>query len=204
MVVWKAVATAIDAGAGLATIFAAVVAVRALGEWRRRLKGATEYRLAIRVLRAVVRLRDKIASARGLFNNMVPIYEGETDTNTPELVERERKRYWEYFREVIQADLALKALRPESEIHWGFEATQHIDAMDEHARKLRGNYMAYFQARLRVLRHDQTYAQVVQLCEKVVFNKKVTDDDRDEYGEALDATVTDALAFLRAKIALTR
>ncbi len=133
---------------------------------------------------------------------MVPIYKSESETNTPEFVERERKKYWEYFREAIQADLALKALRPEAEIHWGFDAARHIDAMDQHALKLRGNYLAYFRARLRVLRHEKAYGQVVESCGAVIFKKELNKDDRTEYGEALDTAVCDALSFLKAKITL--
>ncbi len=201
---WKELELFVNIGAGLATIFAAVVAVRALGAWRHQLKGSTEYKLAIRVLRALLRLRDRITAAREPFNHMVPIYEGESDTNTPEFVERERKKYWEYFREVIQADLALKALRPEAEIHWGLDATKHIDAIDERARTLRGNYIAYFQGRLRVLRGERSYAQVVESCRKVIFNTRLTDQDQDEYGDGLDVVVRGALDFLNKKIDLTK
>lgn len=201
---WKAVATAVSVSAGLATIFAALVATRALGEWRHQLKASTEYRLAIRVLRAVLRLRDNIVSAREPFNHMVPIFEGERDTDTAEFVERERKKYFEYFREVIRADLALNALRPEAEIHWGPDGTKHIDAMDECARKLRGNYRAYFHARHQIILNKPGYVDATESFRKVVFNTKLADTDKDEFGDTLDVAVGEALAFLRKKIDLAK
>ena len=187
----------------LATLVAAGVAVWGIRAWRHELKGATEYRLAIRVYRRVLRLRDKIEAARDGFNHFVPVYEGERDTNTPELIERERLEYWDWAREVLKATLALNALRPEAEMHWSVEGTKHIDAMDQLARKLRGNYRAYFHHRLRALRGEAEHAQAAEYCKKVIFNTKLTKEDRDEYGELLDAATEDARSFLRRKIDLT-
>lgn len=191
-------------GAGLATIFTAVLALVAVRSWRHQLKGATEYKLAIRVYRGVLRLRNHINAAREPMNHWLPIYEGESFENTPDMVERERKEYWNWYREVVKSTLALKALRPEVEIHWDYEGMRHIDAMEDCAKKLRGNYKAYFQAQLHVLRGEAGWAQVVASSRKVLYNPKLADTDKDEYGDALNGTVEAARAFLRHKIDLTK
>lgn len=194
----------VSIGAGFATIIAAGVAVWGIRSWRHQLKGSTEYRLAIRVLRAVLGLRDKITSARDLSNHMVPIFEGEKmDADTPEFVERERKQYWDYFREVIRADLALKSLRPEVEIHWGFDGIMHINAMDEMVRRLRGGYKAYFQHRQRAVRGDSGFAEFARADMKIIFEMKV-ENGKDEYGDNLDRVVEEARNFLKGKIDLTK
>jgi hypothetical protein len=189
---------------GIATIIAAIVAVWGIRAWRHRLKGSTEYRLAIRLYVAVIRLRDHIRAARELLNHQVPTYEGERDANTPEIVERARKEYWTWFREVIRSALALKAIRPEAEIHWGFEATRHIDDIEGHAHKMQGSYSTYYQFRLKVLRGEHGYEKAVESCRTVIFNTKFTDQDKDEYGEALEALVERAREYLKRKIEITK
>src|SRR6185295_13781203 len=103
------------------------------------------------------------------------ISEDEFHTRTPQLVERVRKEYWDWYREVIKSTLALNALRPEAEIHWGPEATNHIAAMDERARKLRGHVQAYFNGQLHVLQGDRGWDEVIKSSRRVVFNMKLAD-----------------------------
>jgi len=194
----------ITLGAGLATIFTAGIALWAVRAWRHQLKGTTEYKLAIRVYRAVLRLHNHITAAREPMNHQLPILEHEMTTNTEEFIERERKEYWNWFREVVKSTLALKALRPGAEIHWGDEGTKHIDAMEERARTLRGNYKAYFQAQLHVVRGEVGWSQVVESSRKVLFNTKLLDTNKDQYGDSLDAVVEEARTFLKHKIDLTK
>jgi hypothetical protein len=166
-------------GTGLATIIAAGVAVLGIQSWRHQ-------------------------AARDGFNHFIPSYAGKKDTDTPEFLERERKEYWNWMRAVVKSVLALKGLRAEAEIHWGVEGTQHIDAMDAMARRLRGGFLAYFHHRLRAVRGEAGYAQAAESDKATIFDLKLTDEDKDEYGDDLDRTVERARSFLKQKIDLSK
>jgi hypothetical protein len=187
----------VSIGAGLATIFAAGVAVWGILAWRDELRGTTEYRLAVRVYRGVLRLRDRIQSTRDELNHRIMLTREEAN-NREAVLSRRYKTYGEFFREVVRADLALRDLRPEIEIHWGMEGTRHIDALDEMARKLRGGQWAYFNHLFKALGGDATMADAAEGDRRIAFAP--TGDGPDEYGEELRRRIDEAVAFLRPKV----
>jgi len=133
---------------------------------------------------------------------MVPTYEGEEGGDTPTFVERERKKYWEYFGEVVRAALAVHVLRREAELHWQTAATVHFDALDQLARQLRGAVMAYFQNRMRAVSGQPESARYAADVRRIVFNPRLTETDADPYGDALDEAIGDALEFFKHRAAL--
>lgn len=192
----------VSIGAGLATMIASGAAIWGIAAWRHQLRGTSEYRAALRCYKAIVRLRDRANATRRPLNHMVPTYEHENSADTPEFVERERQHYWTFFREVLRAALALQSLRPEAEIFWGAEATNHIDTLDQLTRRLNGGYQAYFQHRMKAVSGQPEYAKYAAGARSTVFNLKLTDDDQDAFGEALDSAVTAALAFFKSRAGL--
>ncbi|HTQ48481.1 MAG TPA: hypothetical protein VMI75_37250 [Polyangiaceae bacterium] len=186
--------------AGVATVVAAIAAIWGLRAWRKQLRGSTKYRLVLRLNRAVIRFRDRVRSAREPFNNMVPIYEGETGSNTPVFVERERKIYWGYFQEALSATIALREVRPDAEILLGSQATALIDRLAQVAQKLDRGYRAYFEFRARAAAGDQQYTHHADSLKPVIFNLSAISEGKDEFGSEFEATVTETLAFLEGQV----
>ena len=187
----------VSIGSGVATIVAAGVAIWGINAWRGQLRGSTEYRLAIRTYRAVLRLRDMIEATRNEGNHMITLSKAEADDQRATL-EREYKTYVEWFRDVVRADLALKRLRPEIELHWGDEGTSHVDALDEMARKLRGGYLAYFRHRFRALSGERGFAEAAEKDRLTAFEP--IGDEPDKFGAELGLRVDAATAFLRPRV----
>jgi hypothetical protein len=112
---------------GIAALVAAWVAVEGLRAWRVQLLGATEYKLARRVLRAAFRVRDQIAQVRSPFvpvGEMIEAYKGaglETEglDFTRDSQRRDQLVYQRRWLPLATAlsDLSLEML--EAEVLWG-------------------------------------------------------------------------------------
>lgn len=187
--------------ARIATIVAAGVAIWGIGAWWHQLRRTTDYRLAMRMYRAALRLRDRIDATRNELNHMIMIPKEEANDERAVLT-RQYKKYEEWFREVIRAALALKDLRPEVEILWGFEGTQHIDALDEMARRLRGGHQAFFSHAFKGVDGDVSMRVLAEKQRNLAFAP--LPDEPDEYGDELAKRVEAARAFLQPKVGRRR
>ncbi len=194
---YEAVERGVSIASGMATIAAAVVAIFGITAWRRQLAGATQYKLAVRVYRAVLRLRDRIRSTRDEMNHMLILTREERD-NPKLLQKREYEKYSEWFREVVRAALALRALRPEVELHWGLDAARRLDELNEMARKLRGGQWAYFHHRWAALEGESGLESTIVHDRTIAFAP--LGEDPDQFGEELDRRLAGVEAWLRPKL----
>lgn len=185
--------------ADLATLVAAITAIWGIVAWWHQLRRTTEYRLAMRVYRVVLRLRNRIFATRSGMNHMLWLTKEEA-ANEERSLQREHDKYLEWFREVVKAALVLRDLRPEVEMHWGRAGTQHIDDMDEMARRLRGGYRAYFEHSFKALKGARGMAEAAEADRKIAFEPPP--DEPDPFGDEIAERVEKAARFLRPKCGL--
>lgn len=88
----------------LSAIIVAGVAVPGLWQWRRQLRGRTEYELARRFLRSAYRVRDAMALVRNPLGFQDP--------------DKERANYEERWANLVENLSELRMERAEAEVHW--------------------------------------------------------------------------------------
>lgn len=126
----------------LATIAAVFVGWYGLQEWKRQLKGKTNYEIARRYLKASLKLRDAMRAVR---NPFVPLQEIEAALKENGLNSEEYKNhkvtnravYNIRWKKVIDAWTNLEADLLEAEVSWGAGAVDAQKTLDECVRKLR-------------------------------------------------------------------
>ncbi|MEQ1831941.1 MAG: hypothetical protein ABL977_02715 [Candidatus Eisenbacteria bacterium] len=181
----------------LGTVGLVCVGWLALQTWQQEFRAKLEYRLAHRVYVAVLRLNDRIKSTRSGFHMLWLSKEESEDKKR--VLQLRYEQYVKAFREVVRADLALLALEPEVQLLWGVEGTNHLVALDERARKLRGGFHAYFSHSFKAL-EDAQWEAYVESDARTAFEP--LGDDVDQYGLELTRRVEAATAFLLPKLAL--
>ena len=181
-------------GAAIATIYAACVAAKSLNAWRGQLEGTAEYRLARRALIKLLRLRDRIRSARQPLNHLVGATQDEMRQPNADLVNRQREEYWGWMKEVAEAALEVRDLRPECEIEWGDRQLGILDSLDQRARSLRGGFETYYQFRLSAISGAKGLDDAIAKAHLTIFAQQPVESD--EFETELGKAVEGAMALL--------
>lgn len=134
----------------LAAIVAAGVAVYGVREWKRQLKGKTDYEVARRYLKDSLKLRDAIKFVR---NPFIPVSEmqaslKEFGLNSEEYKDNQKTNRAVYnvrWKKVIEAWTSLEAVILDAEVSWGKESIEIQKPLDLCVRELRAAIEMYLQ-----------------------------------------------------------
>jgi len=121
---------------------AVIVAIYGFNEWKRQLKGKTDYETARRYLKSALKLRDAMKYVR---NPFIPIAEmekafkenGIEDGNYGSNEKTNRAVYSVRWKKVTEAATDLEAELLEAEVSWGRDAIKAQDDLDSLVRELR-------------------------------------------------------------------
>lgn len=151
-----------------------IILLLGLREWKKQLKGKTEYELSIRLLRATYRIRDAIQEVRN-------IYSGDSYKEIWKLVSDE---YLDLDIEII-----------ESEILWGKEIHEIVKPLKKCIRNLYTNLRRH----LNYKKSKNQYE--IEKVEKIVFIQSNKPED-DEYTKKLESAVKQIENYVRPHMKL--
>lgn len=137
-----------DAITALSAILVASVAVYGVREWKRQMKGKTDYEIARRYLKTSLQLRDAIKFVRNPFVSIdemqVALREhGFDDKEYTDNEKTNRAVYSIRWKKVIDAWTNLEAELLEAEVSWGTSAVDAQKSLDSLVRELRGALTLY-------------------------------------------------------------
>ena len=176
--------------AAVATVVAAVFAIRGISEWRRQLRETARYRIADRCRETVIRLRDAIPSARTPMETASLGLEGDKDSG--DRIHSEKAAFWTHFADLSAADEALGSLRPKAEIHIGIEATRHIERLRGLVAELRGAGSSHFEKRLAAINGQPDRER---LLEATAVMYSIRHLRHDPFAQEASKAIADALAY---------
>lgn len=188
----------------LSAVAASVVAFLGLNAWRRKLKGTTEYRMALKSLRAVYALRQAVADARSRLTFppewKVPL----SQTNGPEesRVIEEAQAYRERMARVSEARSELLLVQQEALAVWGERAKECLRDIFEAIDDMFVTRDLYFEeeiirARKKDREGKETERDVANLVMRRVLYSNLGKDGNDAFGERIDRAVAKAEEFYR-------
>lgn len=172
-----AIATLILGGAAIYGVF---------WEWKKQIKGKTDYEIARRYLKAALKLRDAIKYVR---NPFIPVGEMQDALKKNGLDSEEYKDkqktniavYSERWKKVTEAWTNLEAELLDAEVSWGYEARKAQINFDALIRKLFAELHMYLEG----------------------YSKKITDNiiydtgDKDEFSKSIDDAIKEIEEFLK-------
>ena len=171
-----------------AAAFATWCAWRALGEWRKKLTGETEYNLARRLLKAALMIRGRMGVVRQVvvsedeFALAVKKAGGSADARSAEKVAYEMR--WQHLQEPI-AEFSAQGF--EAEVLWGAEAGRATNALYTCIGRLSRAIEIYL----------RTPDRVTDDLLGIVFE---TGGEDDTFTQEIDAAVEMIEDFLRPKL----
>jgi len=169
----------------IAIVTGAILAVRGINNWKKELKGKTDYELARRFLRCVYKLRDAVKFVR---NPFIPRDEIESaikesglgDNDISDQKKYTRAVYAKRWKKIQEAFTDLNVEQLEAEISWGDRAKTITDGLDKQVNNLFVELKMWFEA------------------DKLPDNKLIYDmGPNDEYTRDLNQTINDIEDFLR-------
>jgi len=160
----------------LSTIIIAGLAVYGVREWKRQLKGKTDYEIARRYLKAALQLRDAIRFVRNPFISVAEMqlalkehgfdskeYENQNKTN--------RAVYSIRWKKVQEAKTNLEAELLEAEVSWGDDATKAQKSLDDLAKKLFSALMLFLNENAKL--NDENDKLIYDFGDKDEFSPKI-------------------------------
>ena len=168
----------IDLLTAIAALSGAMVAIYGVVQWKRQLKGKTDYEVARRYLKASLKLRDAIQSVRNPFVPLAEINSSLKEAGLDPEIDDNRKTnlavYNVRWKKVIGAwtDLELELL--EAEVSWGKGAVDAQKPLDGCVRKLKAS----------IDMHLQRYSKRGE--EELIYNSGPDDSFSIEVNNAID------------------
>lgn len=166
-----------DAITALSAIVVAVVAIYGVREWKRQMKGKTDYEIARRYLKTSLQLRDAIKFVR---NPFVSVDEMQTSLKehgfeAKEFTDNEKTNRAVYsmrWKKVIEAWTNLEAELLEAEVSWGASAVSAQKSLDALVRELRGALALYLGGHPKIDKDGNEL--IYNMGDTDEFSKKVT------------------------------
>lgn len=142
-----------DVITGLSAFTAAVIAIMGLQEWKKQLKGKTEYELAQRLLRATYKVRESFAGVRNPFQSAAEIYNAMKDSNIEgdpindpkTCAQSEGAVYEKRWQKVQEAFVELESISLEAEAIWGQTVRDNLKSLQTCASTLAINIKTHLQ-----------------------------------------------------------
>lgn len=163
----------------LSTIVVVGVAIYGLIDWKRQMKGKSDYEIARRYLKAALQLRDAIKFVR---NPFIPVGEMqsalEASGRDPEEYEDSEKTnkavYSTRWKKVVEAWTNLEIESLEAEVSWGPDGASLVNPLNELVRELRGAIEWYLQ---KDPEPSRCAKKLLYDCgEEDEFSKKITNE----------------------------
>jgi hypothetical protein len=191
-----------DVALGLSALITAVAAAFGIDAWRRRMRGATEYKAALKTLEAVFALRQSIEETRKRDRIRALNDPNENDEVAVALASR---TYRDRMRQVAAARESLLQAQPEAFALWGERAQDALLGIHEAVEDLQTTCERYFDAELDRVRHaprDERPAEpdIDTLVMKRILYSIPDVRGKDPFGERLSRAVARAEEFFRGRL----
>jgi hypothetical protein len=196
-----------DVVSGLSAVIAAVVAFFGIDAWRRRLRGALEYKVAFKTLEALFAVREAIQEARArgplpldrLRELPDPNVEDETEVRLAEQSYRER------LLEVDEAEAGLLRAQQEALALWGEPAKDSLADAREAVHVLHATSDQFFEAELDRVRRATWRVKAGEpdadtLAMKRILYSIPDAKGKDPFGERVARAVAEAESFYRSRM----
>ncbi len=162
----------------LATILAAAIAFYGVREWKRQMKGKTDYEIARRYLKAALVLRDALEYVRNPFISSSEMQkslkeQGLDPEEYRDNIKTNQAVYSERWKKVQVASTNLEAELLEAEVSWGSEATKAANALNASVRQLSIALSLYINGQRQKIQDELIYNQGT-LEKPDVFSEKVS------------------------------
>jgi len=193
-----------DFAPGLAALITAVAAAFGIDAWRRRMRGATEYKVALKILEAVFALRQSIEEARK--RTALHPDRGLHDPNEDDevAVTLAAQAYRERMTQVAVARKSLLRAQPEAFALWGERAQDALVGIHETVEDLQTTCERYFDAELDRVRHPRDGRAAEPDTDTLVMRRilySIPDArGKDPFGERLSRAVARAEEFFRDRL----
>jgi hypothetical protein len=196
-----------DFAPGLAALITAVAAAFGIDAWRRRLRGATEYKIALKTLEAVFALRQSIEKARKRValrpDRSRVLHDPNEDDEAA--VALEAQTYREQMTQVAAARESLLQAQPEAFALWGERAQDALLRIHEAVEDLQTTYERYFDAELDRVRHAPRDGRPAEPDTDTLVMKRILYSipdarGKDPFGERLSRAVARAEEFFRGRL----
>ena len=195
-----------DLALGLSALITAVAAAFGIDAWRRRMRGATEYKVALKTLEAVFSLRQTIEEARkraGLRPDRSRVLH-DPDEDGEAAVMLAAQAYRERMTQVAAARESLLQAQPEAFALWGERAQDALLAIHEAVEDLQITCERYFDAELDRVRHPRDGGAAEPDIDTLVMKRilySIPDvRGKDPFGERLSRAVMRAEEFFRDRL----
>jgi hypothetical protein len=159
-----------------AVVVAALAVYGVLWEWKKQMKGKTEYEIARRYLKTALKLRDALRYVR---NPFIPIEEMQSALKENGLDSEEytnnqktnRAVYSVRWKKVIEAWTNMEAELLEAEVSWGIGAVNAQKSLDGLVRELRGALGLFLDGHSKVGKDGNEL--IYNMGEEDEFSKKI-------------------------------
>lgn len=191
-----------DVALGLSALITAVAAAFGIDAWRRRMQGATEYKIALKTLEAVFALRQSIDEARKRDRIRVLQDPREGDEVAVALA---AQTYRERMTQVAAARESLLQAQPEAFALWGERAQDALLGIHEAVEDLQTTYARYFDAELDRVRDAPRDGRAAEPDIDTLVMKRILYSipdarGKDPFGERLSRAVARAEEFFRGRL----
>jgi hypothetical protein len=191
-----------DVALGLSALITAVAAAFGIDAWRRRMRGATEYKAALKTLEAVFALRQSIQETRKRDRIRALNDPNENDEVAVALASQ---TYRDRMMQVAAARESLLQAQPEAFALWGERAQDALLGIHEAVEDLQTTYERYFDAELDRVRHAPKDGRAPEPDIDTLVMKRILYSipdarGKDPFGERLSRAVARAEEFFRGRL----
>jgi hypothetical protein len=194
-----------DVALGLSALITAVAAAFGIDAWRRRMRGSTEYKVALKTLEAVFALRQSIEETRKRDrpDRIRALHDPSEDDEVA--VALAAQDYQERMMHVTAARENLLQAQPEAFALWGERAQDALLGIHEVVEDLKTTYARYFDAELDRVRHASRDGRAAEPDIDTLVMKRILYSipdvrGKDPFGERLSRAVARAEEFFRDRL----
>lgn len=178
-----------DTITSLSAIIISGLAIYGVREWKRQIKGKTEYEIARRLLRSSLKLRDAIKYVR---NPFIPVEEMKSAVKEQGFNEKEYEDnnkmnlavYSVRWKKVQEAWTNLEVDLLEAEVSWGDEPVKISRPLTTSARKLFSAIQLYLRDKARITE------------DKIIYNQG-SEEEPDDFTIEVNRSIEDIRKFLK-------
>jgi len=191
-----------DFALGLSALITALAAAFGIDVWRRRMRGATEYKVALKTLEAVFALRQSIDEARK--RDRIRVLR-DPNEDSEAAVALAAQTYRERMTQVAAARESLLQAQPEAFALWGERAQDALLGIHEAVEDLQTTCERYFDAELDRVRHAPRDGRAAEPDTDTLVMKRILYSipdarGKDPFGERLSRAVARAEEFFRDRL----
>ncbi|MFO0780469.1 MAG: hypothetical protein U0519_01045 [Candidatus Gracilibacteria bacterium] len=175
----------------LAALVALIFGASGIDAWKKKLKGKSDFDIARKYLRAVLKLRDSLKFVRNPFIPLGEMQEAlkENGFDSDDFKDREkvnRAVYSSRWSKVQEVWTDLEAILIEAEISWGNQAVAVEKDLDKLVRELKGAIWFFLNSGENINPNDRKH--------KLIYGSY---DDNDEFSKEVDCGIDKVRNFLK-------